>query len=257
MKIVLIGSGNLAFHLGPALLKAGHTIVQLIGRSDRNTAKLAKKLDCPYSIQTEYINVNTDVYIIAVSDNAIKSFAKQIPKNDKLVLHTSGTVNANVLEIASKHYGVIYPVQTFSTDRKIKFNTVPLCLEASTEIASRKLKKLSSTLSDKIHWISHEQRQVVHLAAVFSNNFSNHLFVIAEELLNKSKLDFNMLRPLIAETAAKIQQNTPGTMQTGPAKRGDSETINKHIALLKNNKQISKIYEVITQDILDHNAPRL
>ncbi len=257
MKIVLIGSGNLAAHLGPALKKSGHTLVQLVGRTETNTLKLATKLGCNYTIHPKEITDKADVFIIALRDEVISGYAKHLQSNGKLILHTSGSVNAKVLSGISEHYGVLYPLQTFSANRKITFSDIPLCIEASTAKAGKKLLLLARSLSKEVHWVKNEQRNILHLAAVFANNFSNHLFVIAEELLHKNKLDFALLRPLIAETAAKIQNYSPQDMQTGPARRGDTITIEKHIALLKNNKQYSRIYEVLTQSILDHDGPKL
>jgi len=257
MKIVLIGSGNLAVHLGPALIKAGHNLLQVVGRTNTSTAKLASKLSCDFTTNPEEISTKADVYIIALSDEAIAGYAKLLPKTKKLILHTSGSVSSTVLKITGTEYGCIYPLQTFSRNRKVDFSSVPLCLEASTKKSAKQLEKLAGSISKNIHWIPENQRKILHLAAVFANNFGNHLYVIAEGLLQKNGLDFELLRPLIAETAAKIKNNSPQNMQTGPARRGDSGTINKHLALLKNKDQIRRIYEILTKSILDHDGPRL
>jgi len=256
MKIVLVGSGNLAVHLGPALINAGHIVVQVVGRSEESASKLAAKLNCNFTISAQEISTKADVYILALRDEAIANYAKLIPKTEKLILHTSGTVSISVLKPASSNFGCLYPLQTFSRNRKIKFSSVPICLEAGSKKASGQLEKLAKSLSKNIHWIPEDKRNTLHLAAVFANNFSNHLYVIAEELLNKKGLEFELLRPLIAETASKIINNHPHNMQTGPARRGDTGTINKHLALLKNKDQIRKIYEILSNSILNHDGPR-
>jgi predicted short-subunit dehydrogenase-like oxidoreductase (DUF2520 family) len=256
MKIVLIGTGNLAIHLGPALKASGHSIIQVVGRTVANTQKLAEKIGTEYTTDPKLIDHKAEVYIICVRDEAISFYANHIPKKAKLVLHTSGSLAAGKLAVSGSQFGVLYPLQTFSKHRKVNFKTVPLCLEASTSKSKKILLQLALSLSKNIHWLEQDQRQSLHLAAVFANNFSNHLFVIAEELLRKKKLSFDLLRPLIAETAAKIQDGMPHEMQTGPARRGDSATIDKHIALLKNKKQISEIYKILTKSILDHDGPR-
>lgn len=257
MKIVLIGSGNVATHLGPALIKAGHDLIQIVGRTETNTALLARKLNCAYTIAPSKISDKAEIYIIAIRDQAIEKYAKFIPSKAKLVLHTSGTVSMNALAASGIPFGVLYPIQSFSIRRKIGFSKVPLCLEANGPHAHKRLTKLATSLSNNVHWISHEHRKIIHLAAVFANNFSNHLFVLAEELLKKKGMSFDLLRPLIDETASKVQKYSPSEMQTGPAKRGDSQTIEKHFALLKNKPHISKVYDILTKSIQDHDGPLL
>ncbi len=255
MKIVLIGSGNVAMHLGPALLRAGHRIIQLAGRTEKVTRKLSLRLKCPYTLDPGSISDKADVYILAIKDEAIARFARYIPGKNALVLHTSGTVKAEVLAACGKMYGVIYPVQTFSIKRKINFKKVPLCLEAGTPGSKKRIDSLARSLSNNIHWTSSSDRQYIHLAAVFANNFSNHLYLIAEKLLLKKGLSFELLRPLILETAQKVQQNRPLEMQTGPARRGDTKTIEMHKFLLRKDDNLSKLYTSLTQSILDHSGP--
>jgi len=257
MKIVLIGTGNVAMHLGPALVKAGHKLVQVVGRTEKHSKFLANKLDCDFTIEKEKIYAKADAYIIALRDEAIGHYVKHIPSEAKLVVHTSGSVSSKILATSTKHFGVLYPLQTFSIGRKINFKDIPLCLEANTESARKRLQTLAKSISINIHWINQDQRQTIHLAAVFANNFSNHLFSLAEDLLNKKGISFELLRPLIAETSAKVQNSSAHQMQTGPAKRGDAETINKHLALLKNKPELRHIYEILTGSIQKHDGPLL
>ena len=257
MKIVLIGTGNVAMHLGPALAKAGHKLIQVVGRTEKHTKFLANKLDCEYSIDNEKISSKADTYIIALRDEAIGTFVKHIPTNAKLVVHTSGSVKSSILAGCTQNYGVLYPLQTFSISRKINFKDIPLCLEANTESARKRLQILARSIGKNIHWIDQDQRKTIHLAAVFANNFSNHLFTLAEDLLNKKGVSLDLLRPLISETAAKVQKSSPHQMQTGPAKRGDVETIEKHMALLKNKPDLGHIYEILTRSIQKLDGPLL
>jgi predicted short-subunit dehydrogenase-like oxidoreductase (DUF2520 family) len=257
MKIVLIGSGNVAIHLGPALIKAGHKIIQLAGRTETSTRKLSIRLNCPYTLDPGSITEKADIYILAIKDEAISGYSRYIPGNKALVLHTSGTVKADVLANCGKMYGVLYPVQTFSRKRKINFKKVPLCLEAGTPDSKKRLDSLARSISNNTQWTSYTERQYIHLAAVFANNFSNHLYLIAEKLLLKKDLSFEILRPLILETALKVQKNRPLQMQTGPARRGDTKTIEMHKALLKTDDNLSNMYTILTQSILDHSGPTM
>ncbi|MBP6334960.1 MAG: DUF2520 domain-containing protein [Bacteroidia bacterium] len=257
MKIVLAGSGNVAMHLGPALLNAGHTIVQVVGRSETGTRRLAKKLSCSYTVDTSKIEQKADVFILAIRDEAIANFVKKIPHNAKLVLHTSGSVDSKVFSRRFKNYGILYPVQSLSAKRKVNFSKIPLCLEASTATAKKQLLTLANSLSETIHWVNYNQRLTIHLAAVFANNFSNHLFTISQDILAEKDIEFDILRPLIMETASKVQINSPVDMQTGPARRGDSTTIAKHLSLLKKDQLKIKIYEAISNSILDKQGPKM
>ena len=249
MKIVLIGTGNVAFHLGPVLKINGHKIIQLYGRSEKNCLALAKKLKCPYT--TNHLNILTDadLYIIALRDEAIAPFVKNLTFIPTLLVHTSGSVGLDVFPVKMKNTGVIYPLQTFSRSSKNNPETIPFCIEGSNQKSLKILKKLSSTLSKMVFNVNSKKRAQIHLAAVFANNFSNYLFVIAEKILNKNKIPFNIIRPLILETAQKVQTNTPGKMQTGPAVRGDVAIIIKHLKLLKDFPQMMEIYKLLNKSI--------
>lgn len=257
MKVVLIGSGNVATHLGTALYKSGHTILQVYSPTTLHAKRLAKSLKAEFTTEPSGLHPKADLYLIALRDEAIGEILPFIPDKTALIAHTSGSVPLSIFPKLFTNCGVIYPLQTFSRDRKINIRSVPFCLESRNSSVNNRLAKFVSTLSDNIHWINSTERRSLHLAAVFANNFSNHMFVIAEEILRKSKLDFDLLRPLIAETAKKVQKHSPGEMQTGPARRGDSETIEKHLKELAKNPDYAKIYKLISQSIEDHNGPLL
>jgi predicted short-subunit dehydrogenase-like oxidoreductase (DUF2520 family) len=264
LKIVLLGSGNVATHLGLALKRANHQVLQVYGRNEASVKKLAKKLSCPFTVNSQQVTSEADVYFIAVSDHSIREIASTLKiQNTKsgtrnpIVIHTSGSVDIDVLKNKFKNYGVLYPVQTFSINRAVDFKTIPVCIEAVDEATRKKITSLAKTITKKIHFINSPQRKQVHLAAVFANNFSNHLFAIAEHLLEKEKIPFDLLRPLILETALKVQHESPLAMQTGPARRGDASTIGAHLKMLNDKKELKKIYKLITESISEMSGIRL
>ncbi|HRH65413.1 MAG TPA: DUF2520 domain-containing protein [Bacteroidia bacterium] len=257
MKIVLIGSGNVATHLGPALKKSGHSILQVFGRTAPHVSLLAKKLKCDYATNPELLNPKADFYLIALRDEVIPDVLPYISNKKALVAHTSGSVSVNVFPREFEHAGVAYPLQTFSLTRQLKVNDIPFCLEVRSPATKNKLLRAIRSLSTHLHWLNSDQRKILHLSAVFANNFSNHMFVIAEELLKKNNLSFDILRPLIQETATKIRNHPPSAMQTGPARRGDSETIEKHLNLLLQYPEYASIYSLITKSIEKHSGPLL
>lgn len=256
MKIVLIGSGNVATHLGKALKKAGHNILQVYSRSETSAKTLAKKLSCSFTSDIKSISKKSDIYIVALRDEAIKSFLQKFSSTEKIIVHTSGSVSLKAFGEKFKNCGVLYPVQTFSIKHPVNFKNIPVCIEASNENA-KKITSLTKTISRKIYSINSEQRKKIHLAAVFANNFSNHLFAIAEDILSDEKISFEILRPLILETARKIQKHSPLEMQTGPAKRGDVSVIEEHLKMLDNKKQFKEIYKLISDSISETSGVRL
>lgn len=250
MKVVLIGSGNIATQLGKSLLKSGHQIVQIYNHNLSNAKKLAGILSSSFTDKIEFINRDAGVYIIAIKDDKIVEVASCLKLNSNLVVHTSGSVDMNILQPCSQHIGVFYPLQTISKEQELSFNKIPLCIECNTENAGQILNKLASSISEKVYTVTSEQRKILHLAAVFASNFSNHMYAIAQELLEQSGFGLEMLKPLIKETAARIDSASPIKLQTGPAQREDFEIIKKHIEMLKNNPDLKDIYEKLTRNII-------
>jgi predicted short-subunit dehydrogenase-like oxidoreductase (DUF2520 family) len=242
IKVTLIGTGNVSFHLQEAFSKttAVEVVDVLPGRSDFKD--LFSRRNSPNENNTE-----TDVFIIAVSDNAIKNVGENLWDCGKLVVHTSGSVPMSDLPEGMRK-GVFYPVQTFSKERAVDFETVPICIESDNPNDLNLLKRLASTISGKVFEIDSEQRKALHLAAVFVNNFTNHLYHISVEICRENKISFELLKPLIFETASKIRTLNPKEAQTGPAKRNDTVTIKRHLAQLKSIKQ-REIYSILTQSI--------
>lgn len=253
MRITLIGSGNVATHLGAALKNAGHQIVQVYSPNLQNAALLAYHIKSEAIDNLELINTDTDIFIVAVKDAAIEQIAHKLSIHNKPVVHTSGATGLATLLAFCKKAGVLYPLQTFSKIKEIDFSTVPLCIEGSDDEISLKLEQLAQTISKHIYMVDSNQRKILHMAAVFACNFPNYLFGIAQQLLDKNGLNFDLIRPLILETAQKVQNSFPFDVQTGPAVRNDDSTMQAHLQLLSNEPSLQHLYEQISQLIIKNN----
>ncbi|MCD8739429.1 DUF2520 domain-containing protein [Mucilaginibacter roseus] len=250
MRITIIGAGNVATHMAAAFKNAGHRIVQVYSPTMQNAALLAYHVGAEAIDNLAGINPETDLFLIAVKDDAIMDVAKQLAPYNKLVVHTSGATSISALEIFTGNCGVFYPLQTFSKIRELNFLNVPLCVEGADDDITNHLQHLAQTISNKVYRVNSDQRKILHLAAVFACNFPNYLYHVAEQLLNKNHLDFNIIRPLIDETAQKVQQASPAKVQTGPAVRGDEKTMQAHLELLDNDADLQAVYRMLSQAII-------
>ena len=249
-KIVLIGAGNVAHHLAPALLRAGMNLCQIYSRTLESARELGRKTGITYTSDTFAVYPDGDIYIFCVSDDALLSVFKSLRINEEaLILHTSGSVPLDIFKPYRQNYGVLYPLQTFSKTRNLDFGEIPLCIEAPDKEVLKTIGQIADKLSSKVYEISSEKRKKLHLAAVLDNNFTNHLYHMAGKLLEKEDLDFNLLRPLIFETAHKVMQMIPENAQTGPARRGDTNILNLHKSMLKDNRDIQTLYVLLSQSI--------
>ena len=251
MDIVIIGSGNVATHLTEAL-NSKHNIVSVYSRKKENAGQLAEKFKANATDNIQDIPSDADFYIISVKDDAISEITALMPKVDGIVAHTAGSVPMDILN-KFRSYGVLYPFQTFSKDKAINFRDVPVLIEGNTEETTKKLTDLAESLTKKVFEVSSEQRLVLHLTAVFSCNFVNHFYHIAENILQKADLPFELLLPLIDETAKKVRVKRPFDAQTGPAVRNDTQTIEKHIDILLklNEKKTASLYREISDHIIE------
>ncbi|MBP7507293.1 MAG: DUF2520 domain-containing protein [Prolixibacteraceae bacterium] len=249
-KIVFIGAGNLATRLSKALFEKGHEIVQIYSRTEESASMLAKSLACNYTTKTEEISKNADIYIISVSDGAYEDVLGSIDFNNKLIVHTSGSLSIEILKNYSENYGVLYPLQTFSKAREPDFTVIPFCIEANTIRNEEFLHEFAKTVTTDIRNINSEQRKKLHLAAVFASNFTNHMYYLAERIIEKENLPFDILIPLIEEVAEKVKHLNPAEAQTGPAKRKDLNIIAEHLKMLKDDEDISRIYKILTFNIV-------
>jgi len=255
MRITIIGSGNVATHLAAALKNAGHKIVQVYSRDMHNAALLAYHVGADAVDRFEDIIPDTDIFIIAIKDDAIASVVPQLTQYHKLIVHTSGAAGLDNIRAFTDNAGVFYPLQTFSKTKELNFREVPLCLEGADEEITKRLEELARTVSNNVYRVDSAQRKVLHLAAVFACNFTNHLYTVAEGLLAESNLDFNLLRPLIMETADKVKQHSPASVQTGPAVRNDGQTIAAHLQMLNNEPALQEIYQLLSQHIIKNHKP--
>lgn len=246
--IALIGAGRVATHLGGALYQKGIEITGVYGRDPDEAAALAQKLDAGKLTQI-HARINADLIILAVSDDAVGDVAAQLShQNTGLVVHTSGAVP---MEVIPSHFrrGVFYPLQSFSYDKKVQWENVPFCLEADRDEDVNALGLLAERITRKVHILNSTQRKSLHLAAVFANNFANLMFEYAEELLEKAEIDRSIIHPLILETSNKVLMQTASESQTGPAVRGDLDTIRAHQHLLGEDNRLRHIYDVLTREI--------
>ncbi len=249
LKIGFIGSGNVARHLARALNTFGHEIVQVISRTESNAKSLADEFNCGFSNQVHEIDASVELCIVSVSDDQIAEVVSKMPNSDRIVVHTCGSQAMDLLRNVGSNYGILYPLQSFSKDRTPDISTVPFLLEASNPETLIVLHKIASSLSHFVLQADSNTRLKYHLSAVLVNNFVNYLYSEAESFLNDNELDFNVLKPIIKETAFKIQNHSPKTSQTGPAKRGDQVTIQKHLSLLESDKHLAKLYTLLTKAI--------
>ena len=263
-NIVMIGAGNVATQLSQSLKIAGHNLQQvysqstdsaigLAGKLTKNTSgpkkKLNKKNITDAITNFSALSTTADIYIIAIKDDAVTQLVKQLHLNNKLVVHTSGSLPMHVLKPASTNYGVFYPLQTISKDKTTDFLRVPICIEGNSKANEKILMELADSLSEEVHLINSEKRKALHLAAVFACNFSNHLFVLAADLLKRNKLPFKLLLPLIQETVDKLNYGPPSKMQTGPAIRRDKKIVLMHLQMLDKDPELKKLYKLLTESI--------
>lgn len=248
-SIIILGTGNLAQHLCQSFSAVNSiNIVQVFGRNLETLKKFSSYAEiCSNPTEIK----DADVYIIAVKDDAITKVSQSLTSKKGIVVHTSGAVEMDVIE--SVNSGIFYPLQTFTKGKTIDFKSIPICIEAKQDSALKVLRILGESISDKVDEITSAQRKKLHLAAVFANNFTNHLYSISEDICLQEGLSFELLQPLILETAKKVQSITPKDAQTGPARRGDKKSMQNHLNLLKDKKQadlyvlfseaIKKVYE--------------
>lgn len=250
MKIVLIGAGNLATHLGKALHAAGHDMVQVFSRTMQSAETLASLLDAEPLTDMAQVRDDADVYIFSVKDSALEQLISQLCGGEKKVfLHTAGSMPMSVFKGMAQHYGVLYPMQTFSKQREVDFSIIPCFVEANDEFAQKQIEGMAREISGRVYELSSEDRKYLHLSAVFACNFANHCYAISQELLEEHGIPFDVMLPLINETAAKVHEMKPKDAQTGPAVRYDENVIDKQSKLLENHPHFKKVYDSMSKSI--------
>lgn len=248
MKVVFIGAGNVATHMATELHKYDFDIVQVYSRTLESAENLAKQVKAIATTDIKSIIDNADLYIFSVKDSVLTDVASQISSNKGLWVHTAGSMQLETLSAYSSRYGVIYPFQTFTKNRDVKWKNVPIFIEASDQTDLQLLFALSRQLSDKVAELPSSKRKYVHLTGVFACNFVNHMYTLSEHFLKKADLPFDVTLPLIDETCSKIHTIDPKDAQTGPAVRFDENVITKHLDLI-DDKGIKEIYRLISESI--------
>ena len=248
MKVIIIGTGNVATVLGKKIQEAGHEIVQVIGRNFQKAEQVASQLHTGAAYNVRYINLWADIYIIAVSDAAIPAIAAQLKLRDKIVVHTAAAVSKDVLAVCSDNYGVLYPLQSLVKDMDT-IPPIPVIIDGNNETTKKSLKEFSEW-AETVRIANDEERLKLHVAAVFVSNFSNYLFAAVEQYCKKEQLKFNLLYALIEETVARLRSHSPSTVQTGPAVREDYATIEKHKEILAGYPELNNLYNLLTNSII-------
>lgn len=248
-RITILGSGNVAEHLGKAFFNAGHNIHQIYSRNPITAKELALVLNAIYINSVEDIDAEADIYIFCVKDSAIVDIVNKFPIKNKLLVHTSGSVEMDIFKSKTSNQGVFYPLQSFVKGKDVDFNNIPICLEYSNEESLKILELLAYSLSKNIYKINSEQRLILHIAAVFVCNFTNYMYAVAEELTKQYEIPYELLLPLIEETAQRVKHISPSKAQTGPAVRNDINIISKHEQTLQQNADFLELYRIITKQI--------
>lgn len=252
MNIVFVGAGNLATNLAIALKEASHNIMQIYSRTTESAKDLAEKVEALYTNKISEMVPGADVYIFSVKDSAIENILTQISPNNGLWVHTAGSLSMDILEKHNERIGVFYPFQTFSKNRQVSFSNIPIFIEAKSEDDINILNILAKSVSNKIYKLSSEKRKYIHLTGIFGCNFVNCMYTISQQILEKENIPFDVLLPLIDETAKKVHDMLPEKAQTGPAIRFDTNIINKHLALIEDKDQ-REIYNLVSEYIHKNN----
>lgn len=250
MKIAIIGSGNVATVLGRLIQKNNHKVVQVMSRNIEHARSLGEELGAHFTDFSGLPDISADIYIIAVADYAVRDCLPHLQLNDKLVVHTAGSVSKEVLRELSANYGVLYPLQSLRKEMK-EIPEIPFLVDGNSEGVLQFIEAFARSLSPDVQQLNDENRLKLHVAAVIVSNFTNHLYAIAEEYCSKEQVDFNLLKPLIAETALRIRYTSPAAVQTGPAVRKDIHTLDKHLRLLVNHPKLRTTYLRLTDSIMN------
>ncbi|MCY1722911.1 DUF2520 domain-containing protein [Prolixibacteraceae bacterium Z1-6] len=255
-RITIIGAGNLATHLSVELKRAGYEILQVYSRTEKSAKELAAKLESDFTNSINKISKEADLYIVALKDSAVLEVLSKIDFQNKPLIHCSGSLPLSILKSYSENIGVLYPLQTFSKNRKVNFKEIPVFVEANNQETEKLLIKLASSISPKVSVLSSDKRKSLHIAAVFACNFVNHFYTLAGDFLQTEDIAFEVLYPLISETAKKVQEMNPADAQTGPAVRFDENIINDHLKQLNNFPDHQEVYKSISKSIFKRHQEK-
>ncbi|MGB6084495.1 Rossmann-like and DUF2520 domain-containing protein [Moheibacter sp.] len=246
-SVVIIGAGNVAFHLTRALIQNTVNVRQIFNRTLFKAQELGEANNIKYTDKISELE-KADLYIIAASDSAVEELSHYIPFDDTLVVHTSGSLSTSALK-GDYRKGVFYPFQTFTKRKNLRYEEVPFFVEAENKDDEEALFKLADKISNEVHRVDSAKRLKVHLSGIWASNFVNHMYQIAQDICKEADLPFDVLRPLIEETALKVQDLEPFEAQTGPARRGDEIIINKHLEILEDSR-LQQLYRLLSDSIV-------
>ena len=247
--IVILGAGNVSTHISRHFHLAGHQLLTLYNRSEQNGILLAKELDCPLVTSLEELPDQADFYVVCLPDRVIPEVTSVLERKQGIWLHTAGAGPLELLEGSPHGYGVLYPLQSLSRERSIAFRTIPILIEGSNPAVESQIQALADSISDRVMQVSSADRLGIHMAAVFANNFSNHMVRIAQQILEGMDLEWELMSPLLEETFQKLQEHKAQDVQTGPAVRGDHKTMEQHLELLRDHPEWQKLYTFISREI--------
>lgn len=253
MNLVFIGAGNLATQLSKAFQNKGFKISHIYSRSEESAKALANSLSVNYTTSIHEIDKNADIYFVALKDSVVNQVLSQINFDNKMLVHCSGSLPISVLEKYSENIGVFYPLQTFSKIRSVDFDEIPIFIESNSLENEALLKEIANKISGKVSVLNSEKRKSLHISAVFACNFVNYLYTIAGDILKSKGIPFEVLKPLILETAKKVQELEPEKAQTGPAVRFDKNIINDHLNELNEFADYKELYNSISKSIFKHH----
>ncbi len=253
MNITFIGAGNLATCLAVELFNKNYNIRQIYSRTSKSANSLACLVDADPITVVHDIDQRSDLYIVALSDAAIPDVVNNISFKDKNIVHTAGSVPMDVFDKCSSKYGVFYPLQTFSKQKSVKFEKIPIFIEANDDTLKESLLDIAKSISQKVFEVGFQSRKKMHLSAVFACNFVNHMLAISEKLMVDQGLEFDVFKPLLDETVSKAFSGSPLQLQTGPAIREDSNVMTEHIKMLENYPSFQEMYSFVSSSIIELN----
>lgn len=256
LKVCFIGAGNLATHLAKNLNNSGFAIIQVYSRTKKSAKMLADQLGAGFTVNCDKITDKADIYFVALKDAAVQAVLRHIQLQNKLTVHVSGSLPLRALEPYSENIGVLYPLQTFSKNRALNFAEIPVFIEANSVKNEKILKEIAKTISPKVSVLDSEKRKSLHIAAVFACNFVNHFYSLASEFLAVKEIPFEVLHPLIEETARKATEMPPHEAQTGPAVRYDENIINEQLKQLETFPELKALYNSISRSIFEHHQKK-
>lgn len=251
MKIVFIGAGNLATTLALEISQSEHQIVQVFSRTRESASLLAEKVNCEPVNEMSKVVCDADLYIVSVKDDALEMLIPELCKGreDKMFVHTAGSMPMDVFKDYARHYGVFYPMQTFTKDKKVAFENIPIFIEGCGAFETSFLKRLAEQISRSVYELDSDNRKYLHLSAVFACNFANHCVAIGQQILENHHIPGSVLRPLVMETMDKASSHSAAEVQTGPAIRDDRNVMEKQMQLLEKQPELQQIYEMMSKSI--------